>query len=309
MPREAISYHYERNPADPRIQHALTLEVDDYGNVLKQAAIGYGRRTTDPRRRRAGATCSRCPIQASPSSMPPIKPSRPPPLLTYTENRVTNAIESPDTHRNPLPCEALHLRADRLRADRTGRPLPGRGPGRAGSRCAGRLRHEFTDRGRLRGRGHRRPCRRPIEWLRTLYRRDDLSGLLPLGELQSLAPARRELQARLHARAARAGLPAPARRPAGRSPCCPTRRPCSAARPATGAATCRARRSRPTGASRERCRRPLVDSVRAVVLQHRIPPTTPPPSWRRRGSTSSCRAATATPSARTPSSTSTPTTC
>src|ERR1041384_5781930 len=43
--REAMSYHYERNPADPRIQHALTLEVDDYGNVLKQAAIGYGRRS------------------------------------------------------------------------------------------------------------------------------------------------------------------------------------------------------------------------------------------------------------------------
>ncbi len=42
--REAITYHYERNPADPRIQHALTLEVDDYGNVLKQAAISYGRR-------------------------------------------------------------------------------------------------------------------------------------------------------------------------------------------------------------------------------------------------------------------------
>ena len=55
--REAISYHYERNPADPRIQHALTLEVDDYGNVLKQAAIGYGRRTTSARRQ---GTCSRC---------------------------------------------------------------------------------------------------------------------------------------------------------------------------------------------------------------------------------------------------------
>ena len=27
-PREAINYHYERNPADPRVQHALTLEVD-----------------------------------------------------------------------------------------------------------------------------------------------------------------------------------------------------------------------------------------------------------------------------------------
>src|SRR5262249_572327 len=30
------------------------------------------------------------------------------------------------------------------------------------------------------------PCRRPIEWLRTLYRRDALDGLAPLGELQSL---------------------------------------------------------------------------------------------------------------------------
>ena len=42
-PREAISYHYERNPADPRISHALTLEVDPFGNVLKSLAIGYGR--------------------------------------------------------------------------------------------------------------------------------------------------------------------------------------------------------------------------------------------------------------------------
>ena len=48
MPREAISYHYERNPADPRISHALTLEVDEFGNVLKSAAIGYGRRQPDP---------------------------------------------------------------------------------------------------------------------------------------------------------------------------------------------------------------------------------------------------------------------
>ena len=44
--RETLSYQYERNPTDPRIQHALTLEVDDYGNVLKQVAIGYGRRTS-----------------------------------------------------------------------------------------------------------------------------------------------------------------------------------------------------------------------------------------------------------------------
>jgi hypothetical protein len=45
--RESISYRYERNPADPRIGHALTLGVDEFGNVLKSAAIGYGRRRPD----------------------------------------------------------------------------------------------------------------------------------------------------------------------------------------------------------------------------------------------------------------------
>lgn len=43
--REAITHHYERNPTDPRIQHALALEVDDFGNTLKAAGIAYGRRS------------------------------------------------------------------------------------------------------------------------------------------------------------------------------------------------------------------------------------------------------------------------
>src|SRR4051812_33049634 len=64
------------------------VEVDDYGNVLKQAAIGYGRR-------------------ASPLSTQWDRDQQTTALLTYTENRVTNAIESPETHRNPLPCEAI----------------------------------------------------------------------------------------------------------------------------------------------------------------------------------------------------------
>ena len=43
-PSETIDYHYERNPVDPRVSHALTLAVDDCGNVLKSVAIGYQRR-------------------------------------------------------------------------------------------------------------------------------------------------------------------------------------------------------------------------------------------------------------------------
>ncbi|SNX67457.1 RHS repeat-associated protein [Cereibacter ovatus] len=40
---EAISLHYERNPVDPRIDHAINLEIDDLGNVLEAAQISYGR--------------------------------------------------------------------------------------------------------------------------------------------------------------------------------------------------------------------------------------------------------------------------
>jgi RHS repeat-associated protein len=42
--RETIALQYERNPEDPRTQHTLMLETDRYGNVLKEAAIAYGRR-------------------------------------------------------------------------------------------------------------------------------------------------------------------------------------------------------------------------------------------------------------------------
>jgi RHS repeat-associated protein len=184
--REAISYHYERNPADPRIQHALTLEVDAFGNVLKQAAIGYGRRkqirVVDDQGNvqqvpNPGLTGLDATDQAKQTT----------PLLTYTENRVTNAIETSDTYRTPLPCEALTFEltgytptgaAGRFQAADLVEPDPA---------AAGRLRHKFTDQVPYEAAATGNPCRRPIEWLRTLYRRDNLNGLLPLGELHSRA--------------------------------------------------------------------------------------------------------------------------
>jgi RHS repeat-associated protein len=41
--RESLSYHYERDPANPRVAHSVTLEVDDFGNVLRSAQIAYPR--------------------------------------------------------------------------------------------------------------------------------------------------------------------------------------------------------------------------------------------------------------------------
>jgi hypothetical protein len=32
---ESLTYSYERNPADPRIAHSMTIETDEFGNVLQ----------------------------------------------------------------------------------------------------------------------------------------------------------------------------------------------------------------------------------------------------------------------------------
>ncbi len=43
VPRESISYGYERNPSDPRVSHSYTLEVDELGVIKKSASLVYPR--------------------------------------------------------------------------------------------------------------------------------------------------------------------------------------------------------------------------------------------------------------------------
>ena len=81
--REAITYHYERNPADPRIQHALTLEVDEFGNVCRSLTVGYAR----------GPVAGRLPEQSETH-------------LTLTLNRFGNRDDRPDWRRIGLPVES-----------------------------------------------------------------------------------------------------------------------------------------------------------------------------------------------------------
>ena len=185
-PRETISCHYERNPADPRIQHALTLEVDAFGNVLKQADIGYGRRTqirvADPQGNlRLVPNPGLAELHAADQAKQVTS------LLTYSENRATNSIDSSDAHRNPLPCEAITFEltdypatgpAGRYQASDLVEPDPDVPDGVRHKFTAPEVAYEAVAVGAQR--------RRPIEWLRTLYRRDDLSGLLPLGALDPL---------------------------------------------------------------------------------------------------------------------------
>jgi RHS repeat-associated protein len=82
--RETIDYHYERNPVDPRVTHAMTLEVDEFGNGLKSVAIAYPRRQ-------------------------PAYPEQGKTFITYTENQVTNKpndkLGDPDWYRIGVPIE------------------------------------------------------------------------------------------------------------------------------------------------------------------------------------------------------------
>jgi RHS repeat-associated protein len=78
--RETIHYHYERNPNDPRVTHAMTLEVDEFGNGLKSVAIAYPRRT-------------------------PAYPEQAKTLITYTENQVTNKPNEETWYRIGVPIE------------------------------------------------------------------------------------------------------------------------------------------------------------------------------------------------------------
>ena len=169
-PREAISYHYERNLNDPRISHSMTLEVDGFGNVLKQVSIGYGRKQPD----------LALPLQSDRAQQETT-------LITYTENQFTTAVDTPDEHRNPLPCE--------VRTYELTSYVPSGASGRYQSsdfvepdpNVPGRLRHIFLGEAAYEetAAGPRR--RRPIELVRTLYRKNDLTALSPLGTHESLA--------------------------------------------------------------------------------------------------------------------------
>jgi RHS repeat-associated protein len=158
--RESINFHYDRRPADPRIGHSLTLEVDDFGNVLRSATVAYGRRQPD--------SDLSTDEQAEQARL----------HIVQTENRVTTSVDAADAYRAPLLCE---VRTSEL----AGLSLP-----------AGQSRFIFDD---VSGAGlaavpinyEDTPTagqlqKRLIEHTRSYYRRNDLSGPLPLGQLESL---------------------------------------------------------------------------------------------------------------------------
>jgi RHS repeat-associated protein len=167
-PRESILYHYERDPADPRIAHTLTLEVDAFGGVLKSATAGYGRRQDDP---------------GLPEDSD--RDQQRQRLVTYLENDFTKPVETDDAHRAPLPCESRTYEltgyspsgpAGRFQASDFVAPDP-----------EGVLHPIFDEEISYEKNPTAGRQRRLIEHVRTLYRADDLTGPLKRGEMHALA--------------------------------------------------------------------------------------------------------------------------
>jgi RHS repeat-associated protein len=192
-PRESITYQYERNPADPRIQHSLHLEVDEFGNVVKQVAVNYGRREPD----------GTLPADDDRDQQALVH-------IAYTENSFTNAIADVAEHyRTPMPAESRTFELRRPRQDRSS----------GGVTRLFRLDDLASVVAEVADGSHDIPCedrefelagtaaahdpaqahrffRRLVEHVRTLYRPDDCGtsqndplALLALGDLERLALA------------------------------------------------------------------------------------------------------------------------
>jgi hypothetical protein len=131
----------------------LTLAVDEYGNLLKSASIGYQRRK-------------------------PAFEEQAKTLATITESQYTNAVLEPDDYRTPLSSQAssYELTAPELKGFR---PLDFDSVVFL-AKSAREIPYD----------AHPAPGRiekRLIERSRSIYRKNDLDGFLPLGRLESMA--------------------------------------------------------------------------------------------------------------------------
>ncbi len=194
-PLETIDFHYERKLVDvggnklddPRVSHQITLKVDDFGNVERSVAIGYPRR-----------------------DIPGRKPEQEETHITFTVNSFINSPElhikfpqlySPeylDWYRVGLPAETqtyeivkppepavtdTSVALFKIEDIRTlikglfGLDRDEPDPSKTLPYEKWNWRKAPPGETKL----------RLIEHVRTLYRKDDLTGFLPLGQLDSLA--------------------------------------------------------------------------------------------------------------------------
>jgi RHS repeat-associated protein len=195
QPREAVTLHYERGASDPRVRHEVTLETNAYGDVLRAISIGYPRRSG-----------------ASPEpSLDPATRDR----LSYDQARLhmrgfarrdTNAFDDvaaePDVYLTPraaatdlaeitgvAPKDKGFGAASLFAFDELDGPLATPGIWQVAWSGAHDIPYESIPNADVDGSGTpaASTTRRFIAKTRTCYRADDLSALLPVGQIQPRA--------------------------------------------------------------------------------------------------------------------------
>lgn len=187
-PREQVDFHYERRlvdingvkHADPRASHSMTLEVDAFGNALRALAIGY------PRRNLPGIE---------------VQPEQKETHMTLTVNRVANLYDNFDWYWVGVPIETrtyevvkppeldqsaelIQLFAFNEMAVLSGGLFP---VDLAEPDTNKVWPYEKWDWRRNPSHAPAETRLRLIEHVRTRYRSDDLTSLLSLGTVESLA--------------------------------------------------------------------------------------------------------------------------
>lgn len=184
-PRESLSYHYERQPNDPRITHDLTLEVDDFGNTRRSVSVGYGRRAGYPEPEPDLSTAFRTMLAHDQTRL----------HIAATEHIFTDPVNRPvdattfDAYRARLPCETITAEltgispaADRFSFKEIDAHWTTLWSG------AKDISYEDVSTPDIEGVGAPLTlARRIVERTRTLYRRDDMTALLPSRSLESNA--------------------------------------------------------------------------------------------------------------------------
>ncbi|KAF3941520.1 hypothetical protein ABW19_dt0202067 [Dactylella cylindrospora] len=156
---ESMTYHYERKLEDPRISYEVVTEVDEYGNLKTNFQISYGRIVSDLAEDQDKQEQERN-------------------VIAYSKKEYTQIVDDKENYVLPVPFEAidyqihdetLALKRDRLNlADILNLPQ--------------KPNLDYTaplNGGILNG-------KRKIEHSITLYRKDDMTGLLPMGEAGTL---------------------------------------------------------------------------------------------------------------------------
>ncbi len=165
---EAINYTYERNAADPRIVHNLNTQLDEFGNVLESAAVVYARSNAD-------------------ISLPEeTRNAQSDPLITYTQNKFTNDITDdvtfPDQHHLPLPSETKSFEL-KFVVKPSAYYIPGDFENILSAATSSVAEYHELDKPQQAAKAQQRM----IEHVRTVYYKNDLTGALPLHQLDFLA--------------------------------------------------------------------------------------------------------------------------